>query len=277
MGRTKTPPDQAEQEALQRVALLAAAALMQLRKPGRGKYESERQLAGWIQGAGVQFSASDLGPALCLAEATGKLVRPAVGPNTARPGELVTSGQLAQNAELYAAAELGDKDRIAALVDAVIRVLSSGRCDDEELQDRLVAAGVVCDPNDLDVALQRLQDSGRLMPLKPRPTVENPNPPRTLMMANLPAGFSQSSDPFDRIDSLGADVHASIKKRGYQFDSDEQLEEWLAADGVVWSGQELHDVLQQLEVSGWLSRPHRARDWPSDPLPGYLITPTWAR
>jgi hypothetical protein len=60
MDRTKTPPLQAEREALIRVASLAAAALAQLRKPGRGRYDSERQLAGWIKDAGVQFSASDL-------------------------------------------------------------------------------------------------------------------------------------------------------------------------------------------------------------------------
>ena len=41
--------------------------------------------------------------------------------------------------------------------------------------------------------------------------------------------------------------------------------------------EQLRDALEQLEVSSWLSRPHRARDWPSDPLPGYLITPRWAR
>jgi hypothetical protein len=58
---------------LQRVASLAAAVLVQLRKPGRGSYESERQLAGWIKDAGVKFTMADLGPALSLAENTGKL------------------------------------------------------------------------------------------------------------------------------------------------------------------------------------------------------------
>jgi hypothetical protein len=161
------------------------------------------------------------------------------------------------------------------LIDAVIKV--GGAQSEDDLQDRLVAAGVVYDPDDLGVALERLQDSGRLMRLRPRPTVDQPNPPRSLVLANLPRGFSQSGDRFSDIDSLAADVHGCIKRRGDAFDSDEALEQWLAADGVLWSGREFSDAIEQLEVAGWLSRPHRARDWPSDPLPGYLIAPSWAR
>jgi hypothetical protein len=275
-GRKKTPPLQAEREALIRVASLAAAALVQLRKPGRGKYESERQLAGWIKDAGVQFSASDLGPALGLAEATGRLVRPAVGPNTPRPGELATSGALARDAELYANAELPDKARVAALIDGIIRVLSSVRCDEEELADRLAVAGVVYREEDLGVALERLMDSGRLMAPRPRPTGENPNPQRVLIMANLPAGYSQSGDRFSDIDELAAAIHACVRKSG-DFRSDDQLVEWLAEEEIGYEPERLRDALEQLEVSGWLSRPHRNRDWPSDPLPGYLIAPSWAR
>jgi hypothetical protein len=111
---------------------------------------------------------------------------------------------------------------------------------------------------------------------RPRPTEEQPNPSRQLVLANLPAGFSHSSARFDRIDALAADVHACIKRRGDRFDHDPQLTEWLAQDGVEWSGLELRDALQQLEISGLLSRPHRLRDWHSDPLPGYLVSPYWA-
>jgi hypothetical protein len=56
----------------------------------------------------------------------------------------------------------------------------------------------------------------------------------------------------------------------------EQLEEWLAEDGVLWSGRELGDAVEQLEVAGLLSRPHREREL-AGPLPGYLITPSWDR
>jgi len=30
-------------------------------------------------------------------------------------------------------------------------------------------------------------------------------------------------------------------------------------------------------ILGWLSRPHRDREWASNPLPGYLIAPSWTR
>jgi hypothetical protein len=182
---------------------------------------------------------------------------------------------LAQNAELYAAAELPDRARIVALIDAVIKV--GGGQSEDDLQDRLVAAGVVYDPDDLDVALERLTDSGRLMRPKARPTVENLTPPRSLVMASLPGSFSQSGDRFSDIDSLAADVHACIKRRGDAFGSDPILVAWLAEDGISYEPEQLRDALEQLEVSSWLSRPHRARDWPSDPLPGYLIEPRWVR
>jgi len=276
MGRTKTPPDQAEREALARVAELAWNVLQSLRRPGRGKFDSGRQLQAWLKADGAKFTTADLEPALGLAESTGRLVRPAVGPNTARPGEL-TPGALARDADLYANAELPDKARVAALIDGIIQVLSSVRCDEEELPDRLAVAGVVYREQDLGVALERLMDSGRLMAPRPRPTSENPNPQRVLIMANLPAGYSQSGDRFSHIDELAAAIHACIRKRGDHFQSDEQLEQWLAVDGVLWWGQEFSDAIEQLEVAGWLSRPHRSQDWPSDPLPGYLITPSWAR
>jgi hypothetical protein len=184
---------------------------------------------------------ADLGPALALAENTGRLVRPAVGAGAARPGELATSGALAHDAELYAAAELPDRARIAALIDAVIKV--GGGQSEDDLQDRLVAAGVVYNPEDLDVALERLTDSGRLMRPKPRPTVENPNPPRSLVMASLPGSFSQSSDQFSDIDSLAADVHACIKRRGDAFGSDPILSAWLAEDGIRYEPEQLRDAL----------------------------------
>jgi hypothetical protein len=64
--------------------------------------------------------------------------------------------------------------------------------------------GVVPDPDDLDVAVGRLLDSGRLMAPRPRPTSSNPNPQRVLIMANLPRGFPQSGDPFGDIDEVAA-------------------------------------------------------------------------
>jgi hypothetical protein len=63
-------------------------------------------------------------------------------------------------------------------------------------------AGVVYDPDDLVAALIRLEDSGRLMRPRPKPTRERPNPQPALLLACSPAGFSQYTDRFDRIDAL---------------------------------------------------------------------------
>jgi hypothetical protein len=73
-------------------------------------------------------------------------------------------------------------------------------------------------------------------------------------------------ETFNATDELAADVHACIKRHGDNFGSDEQLEEWLAEDGISWSGYQLRDAVEQLEVAGWLHRPLRERQVGS-PLP----------
>ena len=49
------------------------------------------------------------------------------------------------------------------------------------------------------------------MHYRPTPTVENPDPPRVLILNDLPRGFFQPGDPFDPIDALAADVIGAIK------------------------------------------------------------------
>ena len=69
------------------------------------------------------------------------------------------------------------------------------------------------------------------MALRPRPTAEDPDPQRVLIMANPPGGFPQSGDKFSAIDELAAALHACIQSRGDHFRSDEQLEEQLEGAG----------------------------------------------
>jgi hypothetical protein len=76
---------------------------------------------------------------------------------------------------------------------------------------------------------------------------------------------------------LAAEVHGAVKKRSDSFESDEQLQQWLTEDGIEWTVDALRDAVEQLEGAGWLSRPHRSRDWHSDPLPGCLVSPSWMR
>ena len=62
-----------------------------------------------------------------------------------------------------------------SLVDAVIRVLSTPpSCTEEGLPGRLIDAGVMHRDEDLDVAIERLVDSGRLQTPRPCPTEVQP-------------------------------------------------------------------------------------------------------
>jgi hypothetical protein len=72
----------------------------------------------------------------------------------------------------YMNAELGEKDRVAALIDAVIKVLSSVQCDEEGLEVRLAAAGVVYDPDDLDRQRVNGQRSEPTTGLQPMPGID---------------------------------------------------------------------------------------------------------
>jgi hypothetical protein len=67
-GRPKTPLDESDRLALARIASLAAAIMSSLRTPGRGRYDSERQLGEWLSEDGVSYTSADLGPALDLLE-----------------------------------------------------------------------------------------------------------------------------------------------------------------------------------------------------------------
>jgi hypothetical protein len=88
-GRPASPLDVSERELFIGIAGLAGAVMTSLRRPGRGKYESENSLRAWLKGGGVSFSAS-----------TGKLIRPkGVPPKSPRPGvvPLVPANQIHQS------------------------------------------------------------------------------------------------------------------------------------------------------------------------------------
>jgi hypothetical protein len=65
----------AEAQALARIASLAASILVCLRRPGRGRYDSERQLRQWLSSDNVSYTTSDLAHALTLLEATKRIGR----------------------------------------------------------------------------------------------------------------------------------------------------------------------------------------------------------
>ena len=91
MVRPRTPRDLAEAQRLSRVASLAGQILVTLRSPGRGVYDSERILRGWLVEDAATFSNDDMSPALALLEAAGYIERLTAKQNTPRRGWLVNA------------------------------------------------------------------------------------------------------------------------------------------------------------------------------------------
>jgi hypothetical protein len=90
-GRPRSPLEVADARELARIAGLAASVLSSIRRPGRGVWESERDLRSWLAADEVSFTSSDLAPALGLLEATGKIGRHAARANTPRAGWLIVN------------------------------------------------------------------------------------------------------------------------------------------------------------------------------------------
>jgi hypothetical protein len=104
-------------------------------------YDSERELRQWL--SYVQFTSSDLAPALALLEATGKIGRHAAKPNSSRAGWLIVNGNgtvepaesIAGPVAIPATAEvpepvespttsLADEQRIGELATAIIEAFN---------------------------------------------------------------------------------------------------------------------------------------------------------
>ena len=92
MSRTPTPRDVAGQQALGRIAALAAHILQVLRAHRRGRYSSERELRSWLADEGLASTAADLAPAIGLLELTGRIERGPFSKSTSsRAGWLPTT------------------------------------------------------------------------------------------------------------------------------------------------------------------------------------------
>ena len=91
LGRPATPKDVAETQLLHRIAELAGHILRIVREPGRGVWDSERQIRGWLVEAEIGFSQGDVAPALALLESLNKIGRHAAKNNRPRTGWVITS------------------------------------------------------------------------------------------------------------------------------------------------------------------------------------------
>jgi len=93
LGRPAATPEDLEVAAFRRIADLASSVLACIRKPGRIRYRSERQLRAWLAEDGISFTTGDIAPALTLLEAVAFIQRATVKPNAPRPGWLTSAAE----------------------------------------------------------------------------------------------------------------------------------------------------------------------------------------
>jgi hypothetical protein len=134
----------------------------------------------------------------------------------------------------------------------------SARCEiTKELPDRLREDGAQFRPQDLSLALVKLEDAGCVSRVQ---TQLGPS----YVVANGMAVF-------DSIDVLCADIAAVIKQHNDEFENEEQLQGWLTGAGIAWDEHSLVLALGQLESMGRVKRP-RQDHWREDlPLPGWWV------
>ena len=129
-------------------------------------------------------------------------------------------------------------DRVLALTKAVLKAVGRPpRCRREQLPTRLAEDGVTFDPAELDEVLARLEDVGHLVRVQ-----RNSGYPLFLVL--------DGRRPYDDTDALAADVCSSLKRRGEQFENDEELRSYLDEDKVDYTPESLAVALRQLEAVG---------------------------
>jgi hypothetical protein len=61
---------------------------------------------------------------------------------------------------------------------------------------------------------------------------------------------------YEEIDVLATDIAAFIKRRGDEFDNEDQVQGWLTEEGIEWDEQTFFAALGQLEQLGRIKRPY---------------------
>jgi hypothetical protein len=152
------------------------------------------------------------------------------------------------------------------LAKAVLRALEVGNkpyelgCEiKEELPQRLDRDGVQYQPEDLSLALVKLEDSGCIIRFQ-----RQVQPQRVT---------GNGSKYYDDIDQLAADIAGLIKEHDEEFESEDQLSGWLDHAGIGYDERPFVMALRQLEEIGRVRRP-RQDHWRDDlPLPGTWVPP----
>jgi hypothetical protein len=150
------------------------------------------------------------------------------------------------------------------LAKAVLRALEVGNkpyelgCEiKEELPQRLDRDGVRYQPEDLSLALVKLEDSGCLVRFQ-----------RQMQPQRITGNGSKY---YDDIDRLAADIAGVIKAHDEEFGSEDQVRGWLDETGIAYDERTFTMALRQLEELGRVRRP-RQDHWRDDlPLPGVWV------
>jgi hypothetical protein len=127
------------------------------------------------------------------------------------------------------------------------------------LPQRLERDGVRCQPEDLSLALVKLEDSGCIVRFQ-----------RQMRPLHVTGNGSKY---YDDVDRLAADIAALIKEHDEEFSSEQELQSWVDAAGIEHDDRSFVMAVHQLEELGRVRRP-RQDHWRDDlPLPGTWIPP----
>lgn len=251
-GRPAQTPTEAESAGLHRVADLAGSVLACLRKDGRQRYTSERELRAWLSGDGVPFSSNDLGPALDLLAGTGLLVRPAAQLGHPRPGWLPTKADREP--------VVHPRIKLARLVPECVSP-SGSRPTKAQIAERLTLADEEVSDEQLSMIIQRLVDCGQLRMVQ--------------RQSSYPITYAKSGRwAYDETDDLAASICEVLRGRdeiGYE--SEDQLRSWLTEAGIDFDGRLFDLALGHLLRLGRLQSP-RADTWQRPEVrPTWLVEP----
>jgi hypothetical protein len=128
-----------------------------------------------------------------------------------------------------------------------------------ELPQRLDRDGVEYRPEDLPLALIKLEDSGCV--------VRGQGQLQPLRVVSLGLRY------FDAIDQLAADIAGLIKEHDEEFGSEQELLSWLDGAGIEYDDRSFIFALHQLEELGRVKRPRQDHWNESAPLPGVYVPP----
>jgi hypothetical protein len=164
------------------------------------------------------------------------------------------------------AQELAEARPVDGLARAVLHALEVGNkpyqlgCEvREELAERLGRDGVEYRPEDLPLALIKLEDSGCIVRFQ-----------RQLQPVRVTI---EGSKCYDDVDRLAAEIAGLITAHDESFGSEQEVQSWLDEAGITYDEKSFNMALRQLEQLGRVKRPRQDHWNENAPLPGVYVPP----